>query len=529
MLQKLTKIACLALAVFIGSSCTPTLNSSEVISIQPVQQCSEKHTVSRARYDKMIFQFSQRADVRNPERLSQQTLEDNWLNSAQMISLFENLKACVLEANGLITIKVWSKKSFDAEVERYRILSSVIFGKSEKRNNTPAPLAEVPPKNHSGVSSEESLQKLVSKLVDEAVRDQKTQLEVTQLQVSVRPVNHSNEELLAMTEKYYRDNFELLKPTIIQSLVTYTKNFTSQGAQIQYAHEARSLTPVLEYFRVKYSQDLSDVVVISAPISSIPHVGTSIFGSALGLFISPRAVPIGISFRLPLNKLDATLSSGSISGNIHIKFNNSEDILLSSMRQFFKSYKLIHIDPRRIAASGVGAVGFEAVVAHEMRHLIDHFNCAKQPSDVCNEDRVKADWDATIQEARERQERNYQAYLASPDTRTTKSELVKLHQKYRPALGSSEQIAWADTAVKQFFDANYTATYPLYFSMKERRGYREQLSYLVQSGQSKAQAVQTVLRTSAPERFSIQMDQVTESIHTPGRPWIDQLLLELLQ
>jgi hypothetical protein len=337
-----------------------------------------------------------------------------------------------------------------------------------------------------------------------------------------------------------------LKPILIDGLVAHINNYASSSpsARVEFARARPEIAPVLAYFQTKYNERLSDVVVILAPLATVPHTGGSgtIYGSALGAFIPPMALPVAANVRLPLSDLYRDGERGSsIEGQLQMTVDNQQQIVLDGLAVKFGSSKLIYVNPEAIRSNTLTPAAFQATVAHEFRHLIDFYSClnpsaaaARSTVDYCDPVKIEQDWAATQAEASSKQAENLAAFWLHPDTRMAFAELAQLYQRYRTGesgAGSSVEAneRAARAGIQSIFEQNYRS-YPHLFSIKERRGYREQLLYLVDQGKTSGQAVQAAIGTMAPARVSVQISGAqSESITTPGFPWIEDLFRELLR
>lgn len=493
--------------------------------------CRSETLVSQETYDRMLK--SRDAIKREPNlgKLSEYELTRYWVDTHEFIKLFEkDLKACAFKPDGTMTQYTWDRASLARERAQLDRLTQALEPRlaGGKPGTPPSADAPVPPSvntRYPGAASTSSL----SAFMQAAVRSMRARglvhLEFERLTLRGEIPGLAQDEIQAAALRYFETNFDQIEPVVVAALTANVTNYSSPKAKLAFADEIPALAPVVAYFKAK-GESLSDVVVVSASLRDIPHTGGGTYADALGIFIPPMALPIKVQLTLPGRELRAG-ATGTLDGMLNVRVEGADPLILAAMKQHFRSSKLIYLDLARINKNVSGAAGFEAVAAHEMRHLLDYFACPQSGEAWCDQKKVDADMAAVREAARANEKSDFEAYLADPDTRRTEVALLRLHLKYRP--GETEEGAqWASASVKQLFDNNYQATYPHFFSMQERRGYGEQLAYLKSGGASAAQAVRTAMVTSTGESMSVQMAGKTESVPWPGRPWIAKLFYGLL-
>ncbi|MCB0411840.1 MAG: hypothetical protein KDD22_04900 [Bdellovibrionales bacterium] len=188
---------------------------------------------------------------------------------------------------------------------------------------------------------------------------------------------------------------------------------------------------------------------------------------------------------------------------------------------------IFNIDSKKISESRTGQIGFESVVAHELRHLVDYFQCQITPIKECSQEYLNKNWEEVGQQSFTKESESYQAFMGDPATLRTKTEIAALYGKYRPGESRAAQEKWTEKILGQIFFQAHTRNYQNYFSYKERSAYQEQLKYFLSLGFSKRQAVAMVIQTTTGEKLPLLMDDNKEFVSMPGFPWIEAHLESL--
>ena len=147
------------------AGCTESKDSIVVESKKV--NCTEKQTIKRVDYNNAIEKFDSRKTVRNFKTLSDDELKAYWVESAVLVSLFEDdLRACVIESDGSVSVKVWTQESVDSEYKMFEFLAKIIVssnGNSGSQSQTPKSFdsgtqRQEPPKDkHTGLVSNSEL------------------------------------------------------------------------------------------------------------------------------------------------------------------------------------------------------------------------------------------------------------------------------------------------------------------------------------------------------------------------------------
>jgi hypothetical protein len=532
---RITSVTLLTMIVVACSKPAQNTVGEKIIS------CTEKQTIKRAEYDTTISRLLSRKALGSYSLIPDDEIVFYKLYSQILVTLFEdNLKACVIESDGQISTMSWTQKSLDNEIKVLEKLTQMLLDKLEKSEDNPqgnilgstglnSGNSYAPPTDlHTGLKTVTALEEFVSNRFSKSTNESKVILELQQPYISGDTGSQSQENIHQKALDHYAKNFSKIRPLVIDFLIKMVTNYTTPSANIKFAIEDKKFEPVLNYFKEKYNKDLSKVVVIEAPIATIPHTKGSFAEQTVGLFISPVAIPIKIEVRLPLNDLDSSLDKNSyVKGFLLINIEDQLAILKESLKYYFKSEMLFHLDPVTITKHGVGEIGLEAVVAHELRHLVDFWNCQSNPTDICDQEVLNQDWERVKQEGINKQNENFQSYLNHSDTRQTKIELQQLISRYRPNKNSSEREDWANSIQRKYFNQVYPK-YPSYFSMNEQQGYKESLSYLMANGMNKKQSIELCLKIATGPTFPITMDGNQERISSPGLPWAENLFQSLM-
>ena len=485
--------------------------------------CSEKQTTFRSLYDIAINQYNQRKFVTHFSSLSESELSSYIRSSADLIYLFENdLKACIIESDGSITKKVWTVSALAKERQMHAYLYDLREKQYKKQARTSNP--STTSSHYPTVSSTSELDNFLSDRLNESIKNGTVTIKLEQGYAYGDVQNYSNEELIRQTVDYYYTHFSEIRPIVLQSMRLMVTNYSNPSAKLSFANEDSKLQPVLSYFQKKYGKDLSKVVVIQAPISSIPHAQG--IPNAAGLFISPIALPVLLDIQLPLRKIDSSFDTKSyVKGRLVIGIKDLQTILLKALRFHYQSEMLIYVDPMMINKANGGLYAFEAVVAHELRHLVDFFDCQNNMDAAdCNQEKLDQDLAQVKQEAANKERINYQKYLSNSKTLQSRYELGQLY--IRSGQSTNYQKSWVDDILKQYFDGSYYRQYQYYFTIKERHGYKEQLNYLLYRGLSKQEAVELTLNVNGKQ--GVYLKNKEEFFSVPGRPWLEELFESLL-
>jgi hypothetical protein len=372
------------------------------------------------------------------------------------------------------------------------------------------------------VGTEIDLKDFIRAQVREARRAGEMDVVILEAQAHGQREGFNDDEMRAALGSYFKDSAKN-EEKIVEALTEHVMRLTSNEARIYYASAIEALQPVLEYYKTNYGEDLSNVVVVVAPISSIPiskgEEGQG--GRSIGLFLPPAAIQLEKNFSLPLNKIDALAKQDSyVSGVFEVKLANQVKMHRAAMEHFFHSERLIHID-----LTAAGSLFWQSTAAHEFRHLIDYFNCpnSRHP-ELCDPAEIEKNWNETVRNANDAMEANYKAYLHHPLTLQARKELEALIRKYQPMQDDAERERWVQDELLDEFDQIYQ-TYPKFFSNMERRAYKEQLKYLLSRGLTRQEAIQTVIVT---KKSVLQMDGKEEYVTCPGLPWVEELFGHLI-
>jgi hypothetical protein len=504
-----------------------------------IAACIDRQTIERSVYDGVMETFKSRRAVQNFETLSNEHLIKYWEKSLILVGLFSyDLRACVIEKDGSTSVKVWTQESFNSEKEMLVYLSGMISKDGTQSRVQPpssnvagAALRPQPPADqHTGVRSSSELERFVLSGLNTSLSAKRVNLELQQARIFGSMGTYSQDDLSKKAVAYYTSNFAEIRPHVIDFMVKITTFYSTPTAIVKYAAEDSRFAPVIEYYKEKYQVDLSKVVVIDAPISTIPHAAGTFAQNSLGLFVSPVAVPIAIQIRLPLHQLDTALDRQSyLSGTLVVKVDDQLAMLIESLKFYFGSEMIFHVDSAKVASQGVGKLGLEGVLAHEVRHLLDFFSCQSNPTKECSEEYLNKDLERVREVGQTKQTENYQAFVSDRATAQSKHEIMQLYGKYYPSKTNSERQVWAENILQRAFHRAYMGSYQNYFSLKERSAYREHLKYLLNGGLSQEAAIEMVLKTGTGEKLPLSMDGNIEYVSWPGFPWLQEHLESLTQ
>ncbi|MCB0411155.1 MAG: hypothetical protein KDD22_01430, partial [Bdellovibrionales bacterium] len=276
----------LAISFLVGLSACKNTKEETVVQENRQMSCSQKQTITRKEYDQAIDTFDQRKSIIDFESLSEQELYHYRLESQVLINIFEDeLEACVIEGDGQITKQVWTQKSLDKESKMYELLTNLYYRKSKtaaissssksspRSTDSSSGSTSVFPSSdqkNTGSNPKAELKAFIEKKLNESIGNNSVQIEMEKPYIFGASNNSSENQIKHKALKHYTSNFEEIRKPVIEFLSQLVTNYSTSSAKIKFADEDNRLAPVLRYYKKNYDKDLTRVIVIDAPISSIP-------------------------------------------------------------------------------------------------------------------------------------------------------------------------------------------------------------------------------------------------------------------
>ena len=502
--------------------------------------CEPEHTTTRLEYDLAITFFEIRKTKTDLSVLSKGSLDIYLQYSTFLVDLFDNkqLRACVVEKDGDVSVMTWDQKSLEAEKRINERLNQLVEAKEKGSNDVGDSSAKSgsvgnissPHPMHTGLGKKAVLKKLIEEELDKAVNQGRLSVEVQSANYRGQgELTIPKEDLRVSIGKFFSGSYSKLKAEIVRVLMEGVTNFTTSQAKVYFAAEDERFRPALDYFKRVYDKDLDKVVVIEAPIKNIPHTrGANL--EALGMYLDLRMVgtiPPMIRFTNPGSDFDSRLNNTTrVNGVIVINIEDQLRIFRKAIKSYFGSEMIFHLDTEGINKNSMESLHLESAMVHELTHLLNGMECLKILKETCTHEFRLQNRNDVVKRANTDLDANYKLFLGHPKTIVTKWELDALHRKYFTSSTDSERDRWVGNKLIELFNQSHKAIQHIETEV-EKRAYKEQLNYLREAGLSGEEAVQAIISSGAGSDIEIYMNGTKEKISSPGIPWMESVLREL--